>query len=236
MSLSKFFAYVADRHEYILQLIVQHLYISFVALGLGALVCIPLGIWLSRHERFAPLAIAIANVLETIPSIALLGMLIFIFGIGNTNAIAALFLYSLLPMLQNTITGIRGVDRSVIQAGRGMGMTEWQLLLLVEIPLALPVIIAGIRVASVWTIGTATLAAAVGGGGLGRLIFSGLAMIRYEVIMAGAVPAALLALLADWVFAGLETVLTPRGIRKQKRNRKAAEGGGRERQAKQAAA
>ncbi|MHB8945360.1 MAG: ABC transporter permease [Bacillota bacterium] len=209
----KFIKYVIEHSDKVLLYTEQHIYISMVALVLGFAFCLPVGIWLTRHERYVPIVIGAANIAETIPSIALLGFLIFVFGIGNANAIAALFLYSLLPMLQNTYTGIKNVDRSLIEAGRGMGMTDWQILTTVELPLARPVIVAGVRVASVWTIGTATLAAAIGGGGLGRLIFAGLATIRDDIMLAGAVPAALLALLADWTFAAVERWLTPRGLR-----------------------
>ncbi|MHB8928832.1 MAG: ABC transporter permease [Bacillota bacterium] len=211
----KFIRYIIEHHDKVLLYTEQHLYISMIALALGFAFCLPVGIWLTRHERYAPIVIGAANVAETIPSLALLGFLIFIFGIGDANAIAALFLYSLLPMLQNTYTGIKNVDRSLIEAGRGMGMTDWQILTMVELPLARPVIVAGVRVASVWTIGTATLAAAIGGGGLGRLIFAGLATIRDDIMLAGAVPAALLALLADWTFAAVERWITPRGLRVQ---------------------
>ncbi|MFP4409807.1 MAG: ABC transporter permease, partial [Spirochaetaceae bacterium] len=142
-------------------------------------------------------------------SLALLGFLIFVFGIGNDNAIAALFLYALLPVLQNTYTGIKNVSPRVVQAARGMGMTDFQITAQVELPLAMPVIISGIRVAAVWIIGTAALAAAIGGGGLGRLIFSGLATIRNEVIVAGAVPATILALVADQGLKMLQAYLEP---------------------------
>ena len=191
------FSFFTQQWERILQLTVEHIVISAIALGLTVVVCIPLGIYLTRKERLAPYVIGIANVFQTIPSLALLGFLIFLFGIGNDNAVAALFLYAMLPVLQNTYIGIKNVPPTLVQAARGMGMTEMQILMRTELPLALPVIIGGVRVASVWIIGTAALAAAIGGGGLGRLIFSGLSSIRNEVILAGALPATLLALGAD---------------------------------------
>jgi osmoprotectant transport system permease protein len=193
----------------ILYLTWEHIFISLVALGLTLLVCLPTGIYLTRKPRLAPYVIGLANVFQTIPSLALLGFLIFVFGIGNDNAIGALFLYALLPVLQNTYTGIKNVSPRVVQAARGMGMTDFQITARVELPLAMPVIISGIRVASVWIIGTAALAAAIGGGGLGRLIFSGLATIRNEVIVAGAVPATLLALIADQGLKMLQAYLEP---------------------------
>lgn len=203
------FEFVARDWERILFLTWQHVYISLIALGLTLLVCLPAGIYLTRKPRLAPYVIGMANVFQTIPSLALLGFLIFVFGIGNDNAIAALFLYALLPVLQNTYTGIKSVSPRVVQAARGMGMTDFQIMSRVELPLAMPVIISGIRVASVWVIGTAALAAAIGGGGLGRLIFSGLATIRNEVIVAGAVPATLLALVADQGLKMLQAFLEP---------------------------
>jgi osmoprotectant transport system permease protein len=204
-----FVRYVSQQYERIFSLVLEHLYISIVALLITLSVCIPLGIYLTRKERFAPYVIGMANVFQTIPSIALLGFLILIFGIGNDNAIFALFLYAMLPVLQNTYIGIKGVSPSLVQAAKGMGMTNIQILLKVELPLALPVIIGGIRVATVWTIGTAALAAAIGGGGLGRLIFSGLASIRNEVIVAGALPATLMALLADQGLKAFQAYMTP---------------------------
>ena len=153
--------------------------------------------------------IGAANVFQTIPSIALLGFLIFFLGIGNKNAICALVLFAMLPVLQNTYIGIKGVSPSLVQAARGMGMTDMQILLKVELPLAMPVIIGGVRVATVWIIGTASLAASIGGGGLGRLIFSGLASLRNEVIFAGAFPATLLALLSDQGFKWVQIYLSP---------------------------
>jgi osmoprotectant transport system permease protein len=142
-----------------------------------------------------------ANVIQTVPSLALFGFLIpipLIGGIGSRSAIVALTLYALLPILRNTFTGITGVDRAVIEVARGMGMTDRQILWQVEIPLSLEVILAGVRVATVISVGVATIAAAIGAGGLGTYIFRGVAMVDSQVILAGAIPAALLALLADF--------------------------------------
>jgi len=205
-----FIKYVARYYPRIIDLTFQHLTISLIALSITLVVCLPLGIYLTKNERVAPYVIGLANVFQTIPSLALLGFLIFIFGIGNDNAICALFLYAMLPVIQNTYTGIKNVPRHLVQAARGMGMTELQILLKVQLPLARPVILAGIRVATVWVIGTATLASAIGGGGLGRLIFSGLASIRNEIVLAGAIPATLLALLADQLLKFLQEYFSPR--------------------------
>ena len=204
-----FVTYVGRNYMRILNLTGEHVMISLVAVGITVIVCVPLGIYLTRNEKAAPYIIGLANVFQTIPSLALLGFLIFVFGIGNDNAICALFLYAMLPVIQNTYTGIRSVPKSYVQAARGMGMTDFQILTKVQLPLARPVLVAGIRVAMVWTIGTATLASAIGGGGLGRLIFSGLSSIRNEIILAGAIPATLLALFADWILKRTQDHFNP---------------------------
>ena len=201
--------YLRRDWQRVLNLTVEHVAISAVALGITIVVCVPLGIFITRRENRASFVIGLAKVFLTIPSLALLGFLIFVFGIGNDNAIAALFLYAMLPVLQNTYTGIKNLPKRVTDAARGMGMTEFQIMMRVEVPLALPVIIGGLRVAAVWIIGTAALAAAIGGGGLGRLIFSGLSAIRNEVIVAGAVPATLLALGADYGLRAVQNHLSP---------------------------
>jgi osmoprotectant transport system permease protein len=203
------YRFTVQQYDRILALMVEHLVISALALALTLVVCIPLGIYLTRHDKFSPYAIGVANVFQTVPSLALLGFLIFVFGIGNDNAVFALFLYAMLPVLQNTYIGIKNVPASVVQAARGMGLTDMQILTRVELPLALPVIIGGVRVATVWIIGTAALAAAIGGGGLGRLIFSGLTQIRNEVIFAGAFPATILALAGDQGLKWLRSYLRP---------------------------
>ncbi|GAB6281018.1 MAG: hypothetical protein STSR0007_11610 [Thermovirga sp.] len=208
--LELFFSYVMRYWPRILNLTWQHIVISSIALAITLVVCIPLGIYLTKNEKLAPYVIGAANVFQTIPSLALLGFLILIFGIGNDNAICALFLYAMLPVLQNTYTGIKSVPKHLVQAARGMGMTEFQILLKVQLPIARPILIAGIRVATVWIIGTATLASAIGGGGLGRLIFSGLASIRNEVVLAGAIPATILALTADQGLKWLQEFYSPK--------------------------
>jgi osmoprotectant transport system permease protein len=167
---------------------------------------VPLGILMTRRRRLARPVLAAAGLLQTIPSLALFGFLIpmpFIGGIGARTAIAALVVYALLPILRNTYTGIRSVDPAIIEAATGIGMTPRQRLRSVELPLALPVVLAGVRIATVVSIGLATIAAAIGAGGLGVLIYRGVAIVDHRLILAGAVPAALLALAAD---AGLGAV------------------------------
>ena len=166
---------------------------SAVALVLG----LPLGILVARRPSWRKPVLGLTNVVQTVPSLALFGLLIPVFGIGAWTAITALVLYALLPIVRNTYAGITGVDPAIREAGRGMGMSDGELLRLVELPLAAGVILAGVRVAVVVSVGVATIAAAIGAGGLGVYIFRGVATVDDTLILAGAIPAALLALLAD---------------------------------------
>ena len=209
MKLSEFF--LVKYGSEILQETSTHLLLVGVSIGIATLVGIPLGILITRKTNLRQPILGIANILQTIPSLALFGFLIsvpIIGGIGAKTAIIALTLYSLLPIIRNTYTGIISVDPAIREAGRGMGMTDKQLLLQVEIPLALGVILAGVRVATVIAIGVATIAAAIGAGGLGVFVFRGIAMVNNDLILAGAVPAAVLAILADWASALAEQRLT----------------------------
>jgi osmoprotectant transport system permease protein len=188
----------------------EHLVLVGISTGLAILVGVPLGVLITRKPRLNPWILGFANVVQTIPSLALFGLLIplpFVGGIGGNTAIAALILYALLPIVRNTYLGITNVDPAVREAGRGMGMTDWQLLVQVEIPLALSVILGGIRVATVISIGVATIAAAIGAGGLGVFIFRGVAVVDRDLLLAGAVPAALMAIAADAAIAWLERSL-----------------------------
>jgi osmoprotectant transport system permease protein len=196
----------------VIGLLEQHVVLVLLSTAIAALIGLPLGVVASRHRRLGRALLAFTNITQTIPSLALLGFLLpvpFIGGIGPRTALVALAVYALLPIARTTVTGIRQVDPSVIEAGVAMGMTSRQLLLLVELPLALPSIIAGVRVATVIGVGTATIAAAVGAGGLGEYIFRGLSMVDSTTILAGAVPAAALALTADGILAWLEQRLRP---------------------------
>ena len=194
----------------ILQHTLEHLFLVGIAIGIAILVGIPLGILITRKTYLRQPILGIANIFQTIPSLALFGLLIpvpIIGGIGAVPAIVALTVYSLLPIIRNTYTGITGVDPAIREAGRGMGMTDKQLLLQVEIPLALGVILAGVRVATVIAIGIATIAAAIGAGGLGVFIFRGISVVNNQLILAGAVPAAAIALLADFAIGLMENKL-----------------------------
>jgi osmoprotectant transport system permease protein len=196
----------------VLELTLEHLWLVGISTILAVLVGIPLGILITRHPALNKPILGGANIIQTIPSLALFGFLLPAPWIGERAdriAILALALYALLPMIRNTYVGIKGVDRAVIEAGRGMGLTDLQLLFQVELPLALGVIIAGVRVATVISVGLATIAAAIGAGGLGEYIFRGLAMVNNQVILAGAIPAAIMALLADVSLGWLEKRLSP---------------------------
>jgi len=204
--------FIAQNHIEVLELTLQHLWLVAASIFLAVLVGIPLGILITRHPVLSKPVLGAANILQTIPSLALFGFLLPAPWIGaraDRLAILALTLYALLPLIRNTYTGITGVDRAVVEAGRGMGMTDRQLLFQVELPLALSVIIAGVRVAAVISVGLATIAAAIGAGGLGEYIFRGLAMVNNQVILAGAIPAALLAIGADMSLGWLEKRLAP---------------------------
>lgn len=204
MDLLRFYA--AHSRE-ALGLLGQHLVLVAVSTGVAVAIGVPLGILLTRRPAWRGPVLGLANVFQTIPSLALFGFLIplpFIGGVGARTAIVALVVYALLPIVRNTYTGIAGIDPAVREAGVGMGMTDRELLLQVELPLAASVIFSGVRVATVIGVGVATIAAAVGAGGLGVYIFRGVSVVDDTLILAGAVPAALLALAADGLLALVE--------------------------------
>jgi len=196
----------------ILDLTLEHLFLVTLSMAIAAMLAIPAGILLTRRTRLQRWVLGFANIMQTVPSLALFGFLIpipFLGGIGRHTAIVALVLYALLPILRNTLTGILGVDPAVRESAIAMGMTGRQLLWQVELPLAARTILAGLRIATVTTIGTATIAAAIGGGGLGVFIFRGLATVDTTLLLAGAVPAALIALGADRGLEWIENKLSP---------------------------
>lgn len=192
---------------------VQHITLAGSAVLLAILVAVPLGVGLTRVTRIAEPVMSVIGLLQTLPSVALLAFMIPLLGIGRPPALAALFLYALLPILRNTYTGIRGVAPAAIEAGRGMGMTSMQLLFMVELPLSFRVIMSGVRMSTVLIIGWATLAAFIGGGGLGDTIMLGFYMIAPPYILAGGGLVTILALLADFGLGRLEKNVTPRGLR-----------------------
>ena len=196
----------------ILDLTLEHLFLVSLSMVIAAAIAIPAGILLTRRTFLQRWVLGFANVMQTVPSLALFGFLIplpLLGGIGRHTAIVALVLYALLPILRNTLTGILNVDPAVRESAIAMGMTERQLLRFVELPLAARTILAGLRIATVTTIGTATIAAAIGGGGLGVFIFRGLASVDTTLLLAGAVPAALIAVMADRGLEWVERTLSP---------------------------
>ena len=205
-------SFFSQHGDEILQATLEHVWLVAATMALAIIIAVPLGILVARRPWLSKPILGGANIAETIPSLALLGFLLPAPWIGERAdrvAITALTLYALLPIIRNTAAGITGVDPAVREAARGMGMTSRQILFQVELPLSLSTVLAGIRVATVLTIGVATIAAAVGAGGLGEFIFRGLAMVNNRLILAGAIPAAALALLADFALSVLERRLRP---------------------------
>ena len=213
-----FFQFMASRSDELIGLTIQHIQITGLAVLLAILLGVPVGIFISKNRGLRSPVLGVANIFQTIPSLALFGLIIPLLGTGYVPSVFVLFLYALLPIIKNTFIGINSVEESIIDAGRGMGMTAKQILTKVEIPLALPVIMGGIRISTVINIGTATIAALIGAGGLGEMIFKGISMASDNMVLAGAVPTALLAIFMDKVLGMVETKLTPIGITSQKDN------------------
>jgi osmoprotectant transport system permease protein len=201
-------------------LTLEHLYLSLISIVISILISVPLGIWLTRHRKISDAVIGVTSIFQTIPSLALLVFLVPIIGTGKLPAIIALTIYGLLPILRNTYLGILSVDDSLIEAGIGMGMTSKQVLWKIELPLALNVVMGGVRTASVLIIGVATIAGLIGAGGLGDLIYRGLQTYNTGLILAGAIPSALLAILFDFILKRLEIDVTPRGLSKDMKKSK----------------
>ncbi|QDW97763.1 ABC transporter permease [Staphylococcus agnetis] len=191
----------------------EHLYISVIVLVLAIIFSVPLGILLTRTKRLAKVSLTIASVLQTIPTLAVLALMIPLFGVGKVPAIVALFFYVLLPILNNTIIGVESIDKNVREAGRSMGMTEFQLMKGVELPLALPMILSGIRLSSVYVISWATLASFIGAGGLGDYIFNGLNLYDANMIITATILITALALLVDFCLSRIEKWIVPKGLK-----------------------
>lgn len=208
--------FTKQNQEEFIQLLIQHVTITGIVALLTILVGVPLGIYITRNHRLEGHIMNLANAGQAIPTFAFFGLVIPFMGIGFKPAIFALFIRGILPILRNTYLGITSVDKSLLEAGSGMGMTSAQLLRRVEIRLALPVIMAGIRTSVVISIGSATLASFIAAGGLGDWIIRGISMMDFDIILAGVIPTAALAILADTLLGGVEYALVPRGIRQQK--------------------
>ncbi|PZL70860.1 choline ABC transporter permease [Enterococcus plantarum] len=205
--------FLLERGNELVTKIGEHIFISGVALILGILFAVPIGILLTRTKRTAAIVIGLTSALQTVPSLALLALMIPIFGVGKIPAIIALLIYSLLPILRNTYIGIKEVSSDYKDAAKGMGMTNMQSIFMVELPIAMPTIMAGIRLAAVYVIAWATLASYIGAGGLGDFIFSGLNNYQPDLIFAGTIPVTILALAADLLLGLLEKKLTPKALR-----------------------
>ena len=192
---------------------VEHFYISFIALLLAIIVAVPLGILLAKTRRTANIVLSIAGVLQTIPTLAILALMIPLFGVGKTPAIIALFLYVILPILNNIVLGVQNIDSHIKQAAVSMGMTRFQLMKSVELPLALPLIMGGIRLSSVYVLSWATLASYIGAGGLGDFVFNGLNLYNAYMIISAAVLVTALALISDMLLALVERWTVPKGLK-----------------------
>src|SRR5699024_2036941 len=202
--------FLANNGSTLMRLIWEHLYLSAASLFLGIIVAVPLGIYLTRvNKKVANFVITTASILQSLPSLALLALMIVLVGVGKLPAILALFIYSLLPILRNTYTGLKSVDSNLVDAAKGMGMTRNQVLTKVELPQAAPVIMAGIRLSTTYVIAWTTLASYIGAGGLGDFIFGGLNLYIPELIIGGTVPVTILALLIDFLLGNVEERLTP---------------------------
>ncbi len=187
----------------------EQIYISGISILLGIIVAVPLGILLTRFPKTAKYVMSFTSMLQTIPSLALLALMIPIFGIGKLPSIVALFIYSLLPILRNTYIGMSKVNRNLIDAAKGMGMTTMQSIIHVEVPMAMPIIMSGIRLSTIYVISWSTLASYIGAGGLGDFIFNGLNLYDPSLIIGGTIPVTLLAILADYLLGKLEKRITP---------------------------
>ncbi|HAC5627709.1 TPA_asm: ABC transporter permease subunit [Listeria monocytogenes] len=209
-TLKQLIDYYQTNGSYVMEEFWRHFLMSAYGVIFAAIIAIPLGVYIARKKRLAGWVIQIANIIQTIPALAMLAVLMLIMGLGTNTVVLSLFLYSLLPILKNTYTGIRNVDGALLESGKAMGMTKWQVLRLIEMPLALSVIMAGIRNALVIAIGVAAIGTFVGAGGLGDIIVRGTnATNGTAIILAGAIPTAVMAILADVLLAWVERTLNP---------------------------
>ena len=205
----EFIDYVVENHEQIISLFLEHIELTFIAVGLSILIGVPIGIIISYIKKLDKPILGLSSVIQAVPSMALLGFLIPFVGIGTIPAIIVVILYSLLPIIKNTYTGINGISETMIESAKGIGLTKSQILFKIQIPQTLPVIMAGIRISAVSAVGLMTMSAFIGGGGLGYLIFSGIRTLNNYQILAGAIPACILALIVDYFFGLIEKLVTP---------------------------
>ena len=204
--------YFVENYQLIMEKTLEHVFIAGVSVLIACLIGIPVGFMITNNKKVSDVVVNIANIIQTIPSLALFAFSMPLFGIGAKPAIFALCLYALLPIIKNTLIGIHNVDPAIIEAARGMGMSKSQIMFKVEVPLAIAVIMGGVRIATVTAIGITTIAALIGAGGLGQLIYQGISIMNYQMIFTGAISSALLALLVDYILGLVEKKLTSEGI------------------------
>ena len=212
MGIFGFLEYLSKNSEEIIEKVQEHMVLSLTAVILACLVAIPLGFLIVNHKKLSAVVLNIANIIQTIPSLALFAFAMPLFGIGTKPAIFALFLYALLPIIKNTLIGIRNVNPAIIKAATGMGMSKAQIMFKIEVPMAISVIMGGVRIATVTSIGVTTIATLIAAGGLGDFIYRGLSMYDVPMILTGALFSALLALFADFMLGLLEKKLTSKGL------------------------
>ena len=212
-SINSFIKFVIERKTEISDLLMQHIQLTVFSILMSIIIAIPLAILIVRYKKFATPVIGFTNIVQSIPSLALLGFLIPLVGIGSKPAIIMVVMYSLLPIVKNTYTGLTNINPALIEASEGMGLTQTQVLLKVRFPLAMPIIMSGVRVSSVTAVGLMTIAAFIGAGGLGYLVYSGVSTVNNNMILAGAIPACFLAIFLDFVLGKIEDIVVPEGIR-----------------------
>lgn len=203
-------SFLIENFSQLMLKISEHLFLSMSALALGIIFAVPLGLVVSRSKKAAGVVIGISSVLQTVPSLALLAIMVPIFGVGKFPAVLALFIYSLLPILRNTVLGMNSVNENIIDAAKGMGMKPWQIILKVQVPLSIGVIMSGIRLSAIYVVAWTSLAAYIGAGGLGEFIFNGLNNFNFPMIIAGTIPITIMALIIDGILSLIEKRLVPK--------------------------
>jgi len=215
-----FFEYLAIRYEQVLRLLFEHTKITFQALLFAILIGVPIGVAIAMNKYSSKVVMMVINAIQAIPSLALLGFLIPLIGISEKTAIVLVVMYAILPIVKNTFVGLTNISPETIEVSKGLGLTKWQTLCRVQIPMSTPVIMAGIRISAVNSVGLVTIASYAGGKGLGFLVYSGINTVDINMILAGAIPAALLALVMDFVVGRIEKIIVPLGIQSDDKGKK----------------
>lgn len=215
--MSEFFSFIIERKDQIISLVIDHMILTITAIIFAILIGIPIGILIASVKQIRKPILGFINVIQAIPSMALLGLLIPILGIGSLPAVSMVVMYSLLPIVKNTFTALDNIDPNILESANGMGLTKYQTLFKIKLPISLPLIMSGVRISAVTAVGLMTLAAFIGAGGLGYLVFSGVQTVNNNMILAGAIPACILALIIDFIFSKIEVLVTPRGLNLNKK-------------------